>query len=136
MRSANPSTPRNDRGSALVMAVFVLALLTGMGTALLFLSQHEAKMSQVNLRAKKAFFVAEAGLENGRVTLFNVNGTWRPSERVTATARLRHFSSTELIHPRGESVTSFPQVWLVDLNTTVRDVFPWGVNLDDRLRTS
>ena len=68
--------------------------------------------------------------DSGPDTLFNLNGTWRPTERVTATARLRHFSSTELIHPRGERVTSFPQVWLVDLNTTVRDVLSLGVDLD------
>ncbi len=61
-------------GSALVLAIFTLVLLTGMGTALLFLSQHEARMAQASLRAKKAFFLAEAGLEDGRGTLFSING--------------------------------------------------------------
>jgi hypothetical protein len=63
-----------DRGSALIMVVFVLVLLTGMGTALLFLSQHEARMSQASLRGKKAFYLAEAAIEDGRRTLYVLNG--------------------------------------------------------------
>jgi hypothetical protein len=64
----------DERGSALVMAVFVLVLLTGMGTALLFMTQTEVNMSQAGLRSKAAFFYAEAGLEHARMTLFNLNG--------------------------------------------------------------
>jgi len=55
------------------MAVFVLVLLTGMGTALLFLSRNESKMGQASLRLKKAFYLAESGIEDARVTLFQVN---------------------------------------------------------------
>ena len=68
--------------------------------------------------------------DSGPHTLFNLSGTWRPTQRVSGTARLRYFSSTELIHPRGETVTSFPEVWLVDLNATIRDVLSSGVDLD------
>jgi hypothetical protein len=72
------ATPRegriHDRGSALVLAVFVLVLLTAMGTALLFLSQNEAKMGQASLRVKSAFYLAEAAIEDGRTTLFATNG--------------------------------------------------------------
>lgn len=64
----------SSRGSALIMAMFVLVLLTGMGTALLFLSQHEMRMGRAGLRAKQAFYLAEAGVEDGRATLFAVNG--------------------------------------------------------------
>ena len=63
-----------DSGSALVMAMFVLVLLTGMGTALLFLSRQEAKMGQAGLRMKKVFYMAEAAVEDGRTTLFATNG--------------------------------------------------------------
>ena len=68
---------QSERGSALVMAIFVLALLTSMGTALLFMSQHEVRMGRAGLHAKQAFYLAEAGIEDGRVTLFvaNVNDT-------------------------------------------------------------
>jgi hypothetical protein len=56
------------------MAVFVLVLLAGMGTALLFLSQNEARMGQASLRSKEAFYLAEAAIEDGRTTLFATNG--------------------------------------------------------------
>jgi hypothetical protein len=65
---------KKDRGSAMVMVVFVLVLLTGMGTALLFLSQHETRMSQASLRGKKAFYLAESAIEDGRRTLYVING--------------------------------------------------------------
>lgn len=64
----------SQRGSALVMAIFVLVILTGMAVALLFLSQNEVKMSTASLRIKQAFYTAEAGVEDGRLTLFATNG--------------------------------------------------------------
>ena len=67
--------PEPQSGSALLIAMFVLVLLTAMGSALLFLSRHEARMSQASLRAKKAFFLAEAGVEDARTALFQANGT-------------------------------------------------------------
>ena len=66
-------SPEGQRGSALVLAIFVLVLLTSMGTALLFLSQSEVKMSQADVRTKVAFYLAEAGLEDARQTLWNRN---------------------------------------------------------------
>ena len=51
------------RGSALVMVIFVLVLLTGMGAALLFTSQNEGKMSRTSLRVKEAFYLAESAIE-------------------------------------------------------------------------
>jgi len=56
------------------MAMFALVLLSGMGVALLFLSRNESKMSQANLRLRKAFYLAESGLEDARTTLFLLNG--------------------------------------------------------------
>ncbi len=58
-----------ERGSALVMAIFVMALLAGMGIVLLFVSETEVKSSQVDLRSKTVFYNAEAGLEDGREQL-------------------------------------------------------------------
>jgi hypothetical protein len=63
---------RSERGSALVLAVFVLFLLTAMGVALLFLSHNEIEMSEASLSSKKAFYLAEAGLEDGRMTLLDI----------------------------------------------------------------
>ncbi len=65
---------RRDSGSALVMAIFVLALLSSMGVALLFLSSNEVKMSQADMRSKQVFYLAEAGLEAGRASLLVLNG--------------------------------------------------------------
>lgn len=64
---------RDERGSAMVLAIFVLFLLAGMGVSLLFLSQTENRMSQADRRSKVAFFLAESGLEDARTTLFNTN---------------------------------------------------------------
>jgi hypothetical protein len=50
-----------------------MALLSGTGIVLLFVSETEMKTSKVDHRAKQAFFVAEAGLEHGRETLRVVN---------------------------------------------------------------
>jgi len=71
--STNAAAARDDRGSALVMAIFVLALLTAMGAALLFVSENEMKTGQVDLRSKTVFYVSEAGLEDARETLRVVN---------------------------------------------------------------
>lgn len=60
---------RNERGSALVMAIFVLALLAAMGMTLLFVTENEARTGQVDQRAKRSFFLAEAGLEKARETM-------------------------------------------------------------------
>ena len=66
-------TRRGERGSALVMAIFVLVLLTAMGAALLFVSENEMKTGQVDLRSKTVFYASEAGLEDARETLRVVN---------------------------------------------------------------
>lgn len=63
-----------ERGSAMLMAIFAMVLLTAMGAALLFNSSTEVKMAQAGIRAKQAFYFAEAGLEHGRTALHNVNG--------------------------------------------------------------
>jgi hypothetical protein len=65
---------RNDRGSALVIAVFVLAILTGMALALVVMGENELKLSRADLRGKQTFYVAEAGVEHGRLALFVLNG--------------------------------------------------------------
>ncbi len=92
-RAGDGGPPRasapDERGSALVMAVFVLALLTAMGSALLFVSENEMKTGQVDLRSKSVFYVSEAGLEDARETLRVVN-------LAGATAALRNSFNDEL----------------------------------------
>ena len=50
---------RQDRGSALVMAIFVLALIASMGVSLLFMSTTEVKSSQADVRSKQVYYLAE-----------------------------------------------------------------------------
>ncbi len=66
---------KNDRqkGSALIIAIFVLALVATMGVALLFLAQTEVTMSTASVGAKQAFFLSEGGLEDGRDAIFQMN---------------------------------------------------------------
>ncbi len=74
-RLRKEDTGAGERGSALVMAIFVLTLLTAMGGALLFVTENEVKMNQVDLRSKQVFYLAEAGLEDARETLRQDNLT-------------------------------------------------------------
>jgi hypothetical protein len=69
-----PFLRRNDRGSALVIAVFVLAILTGTALALVLMGENELKLGRADLRGKQTFYVAEAGIEHARLALFNLNG--------------------------------------------------------------
>jgi hypothetical protein len=58
-----------QEGSAMVVAIFVLVLLSGMGLALLLTADADVKMNQAGHRATRAFFYAEAGLEDARTLL-------------------------------------------------------------------
>lgn len=71
---SKPSSIGREIGSALVAAIFVLAILGAMGAAILFLSTAEVRSSNSDVRAKQVFYLAEAGMEAGRATLRNVNG--------------------------------------------------------------
>jgi hypothetical protein len=66
---------RTERGSALLLAVFTLGLVGTAGLSLLFLTHSSTSMVRGDLSAKHAFYMAEAGQENGRMTLFGTNGT-------------------------------------------------------------
>lgn len=70
-----PQTGNTQNGSALVTALIVLVLLSVMGITLLFISDSDAKMNKAGVRAKKSFYLAEAGLEVGRKQLRDNNLT-------------------------------------------------------------
>ncbi len=73
--SMNPArTNRRENGSAMLVAFFVLALVSGIGIALLFVSTHEVHSSNADVRSKQVFYLAEAGMEAARATLRNTNG--------------------------------------------------------------
>jgi len=58
-----------ERGSALVTAMLVLFVVTGLGVGLLFITQLEMQMGREDARSKQAFYLAEAGLEQARESL-------------------------------------------------------------------
>jgi outer membrane receptor protein involved in Fe transport len=68
--------------------------------------------------------------DSGPGALFNLMGTWRPVERVSAFVRLGYFSSRELIFPRSAEILSVPGVWLLDASTTIRDIGMAGLDLE------
>ncbi|MDH3784694.1 MAG: hypothetical protein OEV00_05110, partial [Acidobacteriota bacterium] len=62
-----------ERGSSMVVAIFVLAMVTTLGVALLFLTRNETQLAQADTRSKRVYYVSEAGLEDGRATVANDN---------------------------------------------------------------
>src|SRR5215470_10840253 len=48
-----------EKGSAMVLAIFALLLLTSMGIAFLFMGHTDVKVNQAGQRATKAFYLAE-----------------------------------------------------------------------------
>lgn len=68
--------------------------------------------------------------DTGPNSLFNLTGTWRPVKRVTAFVRLGYFSSRELIYPKADEYQSNPGVWLLDMSTTIRDIFYPALDLE------
>lgn len=60
-----------QRGSVLVLAVFVLAMLAGMGLVLLSVGRSDSRKDQANRQEQglQLFLLAETGLEHGRAAL-------------------------------------------------------------------
>jgi hypothetical protein len=68
------SGERGQRGSALTLAILMMVVLSSAGIGLMLVAGNEARLSQANVRTKQAFYLAEAGQEDGRLSLFTVNG--------------------------------------------------------------
>jgi hypothetical protein len=68
------------------MAIFVLVLLVGLGTTLLFLGQNEMGLARSINDDKRAFHLAEAGIEAGRMSLLASNGAGSFSDDLAAAA--------------------------------------------------
>ncbi len=67
--------------------------------------------------------------DSGPDALFNLMGTWRPMEKVSAFLRLGYFSPRDLIFPRSAETLSVPGVWLLDASASIRDVVIAGLDL-------
>jgi hypothetical protein len=61
--------PRGQRGTALVLALFLITVLTVLGTMVLNTSIVEIKMAQNQKISSQVFYAAEAGLERGLLML-------------------------------------------------------------------
>src|SRR5437867_12349673 len=61
--AAHPAggAPRGERGSALLISVLVIVILTLLGISYLMLAQTESQIAQNELNAQQALFVAESG---------------------------------------------------------------------------
>jgi hypothetical protein len=70
----------------MLLAMFVMILLTSMGISMLFLSQNELSLGATDLRSKQAYYLAEAGVEVARLTLFNTNGSGSFDDDLAAAA--------------------------------------------------
>lgn len=72
--------------------------------------------------------------DQGPKRLLNLIGIWRSNDRLTNTGILRYIASRDLIHPRGETVTTCDEVWLLDWNTTVHQFITPSMELDLTIR--
>lgn len=70
----------------------------------------------------------------GPDTLFNLTGTWKPTDRITFFNRVGYFASQEVICPRCGTSQSVPGVWLMDSSLAFRDVWMPGLDLHFSIR--
>jgi hypothetical protein len=60
-----------ERGSALVLAIFVIVMLATTGIVLLTIGQNEVKMGKVAVETTSVYYLAEAAVEDGRALLLS-----------------------------------------------------------------
>ena len=65
----------NNRGAVLLLALAVLALLSLLGTALIFMTRQEAKSTRLWVENTRAQFVAESGIEVAMAKIKNFPGS-------------------------------------------------------------
>ncbi len=82
----------------------------------------------------KHFIDLEYPFDTGPDTIFNLMGTWRPSDRFTAFIRANYFSSRRLIFPRGEGSLKVSGVWRMDLNANLKNLFNSGLDFNVAIR--
>lgn len=63
---------KNNKGSTLILVIFVLAILSTVGTALLGVTLTNFKMKTINTKAKQNFYLSEAGLEEVYSKVYNL----------------------------------------------------------------
>ena len=84
-KSRGPSV-HNDRGIALVVAMFALIILSLIGLALLSVSSIEVLVNQNSKSSRAAYFAADAGTEEARFRLMTTGGNAIPPPGNTTSA--------------------------------------------------
>src|SRR6266566_513803 len=67
------NTQNNERGMAIVIALFLMAILTALGTSLMFLSQTETYATMNYRMMSQARYAAEAGVQKASNFLLDPN---------------------------------------------------------------
>jgi type II secretory pathway component PulK len=67
---------RNDNGSAILIVLGLLAMLTGIAIMSVDRANTDMQLSSNQTRDERAFYLAEAGIERARTAL-NSDNTWR-----------------------------------------------------------
>jgi len=70
-KACSQESPRGERGTALVLSLFLITVLTVLGTMVLNTSIVEIKMAQNQKISSQVFYAAEAGLERGLLMLID-----------------------------------------------------------------
>ena len=70
-KACSHGSPRGQRGTALVLSLFLITVLTVLGTMVLNTSIVEIKMAQNQKISSQVFYAAEAGLERGLLMLID-----------------------------------------------------------------
>jgi Tfp pilus assembly protein PilX len=119
-----------ERGSALILALLVILVLTVVGVGLSYMTTVEEKMAGNDQREKAGFYAAEVGLRQGEALLNggSMQTTATVSALLTATPTAPSAGqSPSTIQPPGGG---YPAVLLVLNSTTYRDMavtMPSGV---------
>ena len=116
----------------------VLDLRDRTGVALLFVTQNEMKMSKAGLQLKKAFYLAEAGLEDGRAELWDVNraGEFQDDLEGVANDGTIDFDpdAVRVVYDADGNVTGFEGFGEIRLRynpeSLLPDGIPWPVRID------
>lgn len=86
---------KNNKGSTLILLVFVIAILSILGTTLMGITMTNYKMKLVNSKAKQSFYMSEAGLEEAYANVCNLVNDAGTQATSSAAVVMANFSYEE-----------------------------------------
>ena len=66
MKLQNNRRRRNERGTALLIAIFALMILAAVGMGMIYMANTETSVNSNYRQSQQAYFAARAGLEQAR----------------------------------------------------------------------